>query len=89
MFTDYCSLVMACDAPRWYLCSFPFPLDRDHARGLVPGVGWKASNTCEEVKRDALLPDPYNDSLRFLIGGDHLAFLFGQWNNFRNFKLLR
>jgi hypothetical protein len=49
----------------------------------------KASNPREKVKRDALLSDPYDDPLRFLIVGDHLALLFSHGNNFWNFDLLR
>jgi hypothetical protein len=41
-----------------------------------------------QVTTEALLSYPYDDSLRFLIGGDHLAFLFSQGNNFWNFNLL-
>ena len=43
---------------------------------------------CKEVKRDAPSSNAHDDPLRFLIGGDHLGFLFSQGNDFRNFNLL-
>ena len=49
----------------------------------------KAGNTREEIKRDTLLSDAHDHPLRLLIGGDHLALLFSQRNNLRNFNLLR
>ena len=70
----------------------PVPADLAYGkdgRGLITGVWRKAGDTREEVERDTLLSDRYDHPLRFLIGGDHLAFLFSQGNNFRNFNLLR
>jgi hypothetical protein len=58
-------------------------------RGPITSVWWKVGYTREQVKRDALCSDADEDPLGFLIGGDHLAFLFSQGNNFRNFNLLR